>query len=134
MYVLLQIWSNILTSASLHDSQAAIRLAVMTSQRVVNLYNLMDSAYDAELIKEHSRGLGHVPIVDPNRRNREKVEMSPAISILYTIRTSVERANGRLKEEFGACRLRVRDAAKVFAHLMFGILALSADQLLNLVQ
>ena len=47
--------SCILTSASLHDSQAAIPLAQLTAQRVTNLYDLMDSAYDARLIHEHSR-------------------------------------------------------------------------------
>jgi len=126
--------SAILTSASLHDSQVAIPLAMMTSKRVVNFYDLMDSAYDAELIKEHSRGLGHVPIVDHNPRGGEKIKMDPAKSIRYNTRTSVERANGRLKEEFGACMVRVKGAAKVFAHLMFGVLALAADQLLKLVQ
>ena len=39
--------SCILTSASLHDSQVAIPLATMTDARVTNLYDLMDSAYDA---------------------------------------------------------------------------------------
>jgi hypothetical protein len=56
--------SCILTSASLHDSQAAIPLARLTAQRVTNLYDLMDSAYDAETIHEHSRSLGHIPIID----------------------------------------------------------------------
>ena len=36
--------SCILTSASLHDSQAAIPLATMTGTRVSHLYDLMDSA------------------------------------------------------------------------------------------
>ena len=39
--------SCVLTSASLHDSQVAIPLAAMTAERVTNLYDLMDSAYDA---------------------------------------------------------------------------------------
>ena len=46
----------------------------------------------------------------------------------------VERVNARLKDEFGASKIRVRGAAKVMAHLMFGILALTADQLLRLVR
>jgi hypothetical protein len=41
--------SAILTSASLHDSQAAIPLATMRASRVINLYDVMDSAYDAVL-------------------------------------------------------------------------------------
>jgi hypothetical protein len=46
----------------------------------------------------------------------------------------VERVNARLKDEFGGRHLRVRGGAKIMAHLMFGILALSVDQLLRLGQ
>jgi len=35
-----------------HDSQAAIPLATMTAARVVNLYDLMKSAYDVAEIKQ----------------------------------------------------------------------------------
>jgi hypothetical protein len=44
--------SCILTSASLHDSQAAIPLAALSSSRITNLYDVMDSAYDAQAIHE----------------------------------------------------------------------------------
>ncbi len=44
----------ILTSASTHDSQVAIPLAEGTQTRLTNLYDLMDSAYDAEEIKKKS--------------------------------------------------------------------------------
>ena len=40
----------------------------MTAGRLVNLYDLMDSAYDAAEIRAHSRALGHVPIIDVNPR------------------------------------------------------------------
>ena len=33
-----------------------------------NLYDLMDAAYDAEPIRQHSRSLGHVPLIDTNPR------------------------------------------------------------------
>jgi hypothetical protein len=59
--------SCILTSASLHDSQAAIPLALTTVQRVTNLYDLSDSAYDAPPIHEQIRSLGHIPIIMPIR-------------------------------------------------------------------
>ena len=36
-----------------------------------------------------------------------------------------------MKDEFGGRWVRVRGAAKVMAHLMFGILALAADQILR---
>ena len=42
--------SCLLTSASLHDSQAAIPLATLSAERTTNLYDLMDAAYDAEPI------------------------------------------------------------------------------------
>jgi hypothetical protein len=44
----------------------------------------------------------------------------------------VERVNARLKDEFGASFVRVRGPQKVMAHLMFGVLALTADQILRL--
>lgn len=62
--------SAVLTSASVHDSQAAIPLAIMSTQRVTYFYELMDSAYDAHEILEHSQGMQHVPIVDTNTRRR----------------------------------------------------------------
>jgi hypothetical protein len=43
-----------------------------------------------------------------------------------------ERVNARLKDEFGASHIRVRGAAKVMAHLMFGVLALTIDPWLRL--
>ena len=43
--------SCLLTSASLHDSQAAIPLATLSAERTTNLYDLMDAAYDAEPIR-----------------------------------------------------------------------------------
>ena len=67
--------SAILTSASVHDSQVAIPLAMMTAGRVTNLYDLMDSAYDAREIHQTSERLGHVPIIDVNpRRDKELKE------------------------------------------------------------
>jgi hypothetical protein len=134
--------SAVLTSASLHDSQVAIPLATMTTQRVTYLYALMDSAYDADHIHQQSRSLGHVPIIDPHpRRGRATEPFSPsAVPQLtwaqqqrYYERTMVERVNARLKDEFGGRTIRVRGAAKVMTHLMFGVLALTADQILRMV-
>jgi len=137
--------SAVLTSASVHDSQVAIPLATMSTQRVTYCYALMDAAYDAHHITEQSRQLGHVPIVDPKapggaksqlpaiERERKAREMSPAEAMRYRERTMVERANARLKDEFGGRHIRVRGPAKVMTHLMFGILALTVDQLLRMV-
>ena len=126
--------SCLLTSASVHDSQASIPLTAMTCQRVKSLYELKDSAYDCQHIAAYSRNLGHVPIIDPNPRNGKEWELSPSEKARYRERSTVERVYARLKDEFGGRMIRVRGAVKVMAHLMFGILALTADQLLRMVQ
>ena len=126
--------SCILTSASVNDSQVAIPLATMTAERVVNLYDLMDAAYDATLIREKSLALGHVPLIDGHtRRGGVKPQFAPHEAQRYKERTTIERVFARLKEEFGARMVRVRGPAKVMTSLLFGIIALTADQLLRLV-
>jgi len=124
--------SCLLTSASMHDSQASIPLTTMTSRRVTSLYEVKDSAYDCQYIALYSRNLGHVPIIDPNNRKGKKREFDPAQKVRFRERSTVERVNARLKDEFGGRMIRVRGAAKVMTHLMFGILALTADQLLRM--
>jgi len=135
-----------LTSASVHDSQVAIPLMTMTSKRVRYFYDLMDSAYDANPIHAHSRKLKHVPIIAPHPRRGTKrpsevpkifpVQPAPQLTWAqqdrYKERTMIERVNARLKDEFGASQIRVRGPAKVMAHLMFGVLALTVDQFLRL--
>jgi hypothetical protein len=124
--------SAILTAANVHDSQAAIPLAAMTAQRVTNLYDLMDPAYDCQHIAEYSRSLGHVPIIEKLERGKGVVPMLPHQAARYKERSSSERVNGRLKDEFGGRYVRVRGAIKVMAHLMFGVLVLTVDELLRL--
>lgn len=136
----------LLSSASLNDTQAAIPLAEITNQRVTSLYDLMDSGYFAEAIEKHSRDLGHIPIIDraakgesqKHEKEQEKLACKnlrwlPAEKIRYKIRTVVERTYSRLKDEFGATNVKVKGAVKVFAHLMYGVLAQTADQLFKLV-
>lgn len=123
--------SCVLTSASLHDSQAAIPLARLTASRLTNLYDLMDSAYDCKQIREFSQRLGHVPIIPAQNRGNEKPELAPHQRARFAERTTAERVYARLKDEFGARWVRVRGHAKVMAHLMFGVVALTADQLLR---
>jgi hypothetical protein len=125
--------SCLLTSASVYDNQVAIPLMEMTASRVTSLYELMDAAYDAKEIDERCRRLGHVPIIDRNSRGHEKKEMEPATARRFEERTTAERGFGREKDEFGGRTVRVRGAVKVMAHLMYGILALMADQLIRFV-
>ena len=117
--------SAILTSASTHDSQAAIPLMQMSAQRVTGLYDLMDSAYDAQAIHAYARGLGHVPIIEPVQRGNW-IPLDEAERERFGQRSASERVNGRLKDFFGGRTVRVRGAAKVMCHLMFGILAITA--------
>ena len=137
--------SCLLTSASVHDSQVALPLAAITAGRVTNLYDLMDSAYDAPEIKARSRALGHVPIIDANprrggkaaaeteQRARLHANFQPAEDVRYNQRSSAERVNGNLKDNHGGNHVRVRGAPKVLCHLMFGILAVTVEQLMRLV-
>ena len=60
--------STILTSASVHVSQAAIPLASLSQSRVKDLYDLMDAAYDVPEIRPRSAALGHVALIDVNTR------------------------------------------------------------------
>jgi len=124
--------SAVLTSASLHDSQVAIPMMKMTSEKVTYLYDLMDSAYDAKQIHQMSRTLGHVPIIDPNRRRGQPIPLAPAEAKRYNERSAAERTNSRLKCDFGGETVMVRGAGKVKLHLMFGIIALFADQLMKM--
>ena len=137
--------SCLLTSASVHDSQVAIPLASITAGRVTNLYDLMDSAYDAPEIWDKSRALGHVPIIDANPHRGGKAEAGaealarrcaghePAEDVRYNERSAAERVNGAIKDSYGGRCVRVRGHAKVLCHLMFGVMALTAEQLMRLV-
>jgi hypothetical protein len=125
--------SAIVTSASLHDSQVAIPLIKMTSRKVTYLYDLMDAAYDAKRIEQTSRELGHIPITDRNGRGQKVIPMAPHEAERYKIRSGAERANSRLKEDFGANNVMVKGHSKVTLHLMFGVIVLFADQLLRLL-
>ena len=118
--------SALLTSASVHDSQAAIPLAQMTAQRLTSLYDLMDCAYDAPTIRQFSRDLGHVPLIEPHPQRSAPVLLDPAQRLRFRERTASERVNSRLKDHYGGRTVRVRGAVKVMAHLMFGVLVVSA--------
>ena len=95
----------------------------------------------------HDRVVGHIPLIDINtRRNtwlkdernaearrRTLLGFQLPEDVRYNERTAAERVYGRLKDEFGGRHVRVRGPAKVMCHCMFGVLALTADQLMRLV-
>jgi hypothetical protein len=137
--------SRLLTSASMHDIQVALPLATMTAGRLTNLYDLMDSAYDAPEIVAKSRALGHVPIIDPNPRRGGKADAEAearakrhaghvlAEDVRFNERSAAERVNGALKDSYGGRFVRVRGHDKALCHLMFGVLALTVEQLMRFV-
>ena len=86
----------------------------------------MDAADDAQAIVDDSLAQGRIPVIDINpradkdrkaeilaeRARRAVVNIPDRDDELYKIRTVAERANARLKDEFGAQNLRVRGHAK----------------------
>ena len=139
--------SCVLTVASVHDSQVAIPLATITARRVINLYDLMDSAYDTAPIKQHSRDLNHVPIIDTNPRatpglkqeladeakRQRRVGHRMVEQVRYGERSTAERVNDALKDNHGGRTVRVRGPDNVMCHLMFGLLSFTVLQLVRLV-
>jgi hypothetical protein len=97
-------------------------------------------------VNGYAERAGHVAVIDPNYRanrarkeewaaeveRRRLINMPDFDDLIYDFRTMAERVNARLKDEFGGRFVRVRGAVKVKCHLMFGILALTADQLIRL--
>ena len=138
---------RVLTSASLHDSQAAIPLARMTAERVDHRYELMDAVCDSREIGAHARLAGRVAVIDANPRRDAALRARLAGEALaqrnaghvrhdrvrYRQRSSVERVNSALKDSYGGRHVRVRGNLKVACHLMFGVLALTVHRLMRLI-
>ena len=126
--------SAYLTGAVVHDSRVALPLSLMSEQRVTACYELMDAGYCSTDIREFVRSRGRVPLIDHNKRQGEKIEFCKAEAQRYKTRSSAERSNARLKDEFGGRVIYYRGHAKVMSHLMFGLIAQTADQLMRLLR
>ena len=95
----------------------------------------VDRGWDSSAeLRAHCKDLGHVPLIDHNPRGGEKIEFDPAEAMRYNERTVAERMNARLKDEFGGNHIWVKGNTKVMSHLMFGLLVLTVDQLMRLLQ
>lgn len=136
--------SAILTSASLNDCEVGIPLIAKSKKVTKNFYDLMDSAYDVSEIKEYSLFVGHVPVIDVHARstaqkNEKEAEKErkhllnahTAEDKRYKERFSKERFNSLFKEYYGGRNIQYKGAAKVFCHMMFGILAYTAKTFIN---
>ena len=129
-----------LSSANLHDAKVMIPLMQKASESFDYFYDLADAGYDAAQIRTASAELNHVPIIDRNPRRGEKnvddvggrtVNIVDATTRRYFARSGIERVFSHLHDSHGGKCVRVRGAAKVFLHLMFGLLVIAGEQLLS---
>lgn len=129
-----------LTSASVHDSKAAIPLMQTADAAGVSLYDLADAAYDSAEIRAFSEANGHVPIIARNPRRgdasgdeleglaQKSAGFTPPEKARFSERSGVERVNGHLHDSHGGRTVRVRGHDKVFLHLMLGLLVVAVEQ------
>ena len=118
--------SAVVSSAHVADSQVALILEKMTEKKVQSCYSLMDSAYDAAVIKAFIEERGRVPIIEPNPNYRFSQPLDPAKKDRYKIRTTVERAYSYLKDNLIPKTIYVKGYDKVSFVLMSAILCLAA--------
>ena len=141
----------IYSSASVHDSSLALPLIKETTDRINHLYDLQDSGYDADTIREFSILHNHRPIIDINPKNskelKEQIELRKSEKKIfkelnlpldsdthhYNQRSSVERVNAYLKDNFGCNKIYYQGATKVASVLAFGVLSVCIHQSLKLI-
>jgi hypothetical protein len=117
----------IVTGASVHDSRLAIPMEQLTEKKVPFCYSLMDSAYDCDAIDGFIRGRGRIPVIEPNKRkDGDRPPLDPAKKERYKIRTTVERANSRLKDSLIPRSIYVKGYRKVSFVLMTAVICLTA--------
>ena len=110
-----------------------------------------DAGYDADIIREFSKQLGHKPIIDINPKNsqvlKEKIELikheKESFKFInlhqnldeehYNQRSMVKLVNKYLKDDFGCNTIYYQGAIKVASVLAFGILSICIHQSLKLV-
>ena len=137
----------ILTSASCNDSEAAIPLIAKRNKVAVNLYDLLDAAYDHPEIKEYICSLGNVPIIDKcahntaqknekeaEKKRKEILNFRTAEDERYAERWPKESFNAFYKDYCGGHRIYFRGFEKVSCHVLFGVLTATATLLLKFVQ
>jgi hypothetical protein len=128
-----------LTSASVHDSLLAIPLSTISSQRIRALYEIMDKGYYVDAISTFIEERGRKALIvkcpkttkakedhEQEALAKKTLNWQPAEEIRFKHRTAVERFNSNLKDNFGGRTIRVKGHQKIFCHLMFSVLALSA--------
>ena len=84
-------------------------------------------------IIDHKTRRGEKAAIETEARAKRAAGYELAEDVRYNQRSSAERVNGNIKDNHGANHVRVQGPEKVFCHLMFGILAVAAQQMLRLV-
>lgn len=141
----------IYSSASVHDSSLALPLIKETSQKVNYLYDLQDAAYDSRIIRSYSQKHNHRPIVDINPKNskvrKEQIALAKSEKKIlgsmglyndsddlhYNQRSSVERVNAYLKDNYGCNKIYYKGDTKVASILGFAVLSVCITQALKLI-
>ena len=124
--------SAAVTGANVHDSQVAIPMEKMTEKKIIHLYSLMDSAYDAPQIRQYIISKGRKALIDFNKRRKKNVsKMCPAEKNRYKIRSTVERAYSHLKDWFIPEKIYLRGYIKVKFSLLSSVLCLAAMKILQ---
>jgi len=100
------------TRASCRNAASLRHAAIHQGCNVRRKRHGRDAAYCSQEIREDSRSLGHVPLIDHNPRKGEKIEFAPHEALRYSERTVAERSNARLKDEFGGNQVMVRKTAE----------------------
>jgi hypothetical protein len=138
--------ASVMTSASLNDCEAAIPLIRKSNQIASNLYNLMDAAYDHPEIKQVISSSGRVAIIDScpkgtlqKEMKTQEIERKKILNFEtvedrhYKERMPKERFIALYKDFYGGRSIFYKGYEKVFCHVQFGVLTLTASTLLNLI-
>ena len=66
----------------MHDSCAAFPLWLMSAERVTHLYDLRDAACGRAKLREHSRSLVHVPLIDHHPRGGKSIMVKGCAKVM----------------------------------------------------
>lgn len=107
--------ASFITGACVTDAKVAIPLIRTANDRCTFLYALMDGGYSDKRIAQFLSSIGKVPVIDFKAvRNGIKPEMDMAKRSRFKARTTVERTNSEMKENFLPYELYSRGRRAIF--------------------
>lgn len=132
------------TSASTHDTQTSIPLSKKSAEKCSVLYELMDSAYDSQVIRDYIESNGRKALIveriwsgergeaiKQEEKAQKNLRWRPAEKQRLRYRMMNERLFARLKDHFSGADVWVRGYAKVKCHMALSILALASSEILR---